>query len=92
MRGGLAIGTVAICTIFAAMSGISAAATVAMGVIALPSMLKYAYHKDIAIKTIWLSEVGNTSNGVKNGWRDPNGSGISSVAKYLTQAFSHKAT
>ena len=52
MRGGLAIGTVAICTIFAAMSGISAAATVAMGVIALPSMLKYAYHKDIAIGCI----------------------------------------
>jgi tripartite ATP-independent transporter DctM subunit len=52
MRGGLAIGTVVICTIFAAMSGISAAATVAMGVIALPSMLKYAYHKDIAIGCI----------------------------------------
>ena len=52
MRGGLAVGTVVICTIFAAMSGISAAATVAMGVIALPSMLKYAYHKDIAIGCI----------------------------------------
>ena len=41
-----------ICTIFAAMSGISAAATVSMGVIALPSMLKYSYHKDIAIGCI----------------------------------------
>ena len=38
LRGGLAIGTVAICTIFAAMAGISGAATVTMGVIALPSL------------------------------------------------------
>jgi tripartite ATP-independent transporter DctM subunit len=52
IRGGLAIGTVIICTFFAAMSGISGAATVAMGVIALPSMLKHNYHKDIAVGCI----------------------------------------
>lgn len=34
------------------MSGISAAATVAMGVIALPSMLKHNYHKNLAVGCI----------------------------------------
>ena len=52
IRGGLAMGTVIICTLFAAMSGISGAATVAMGVIALPSMLKHSYHKDLAVGSI----------------------------------------
>jgi len=52
IRGGLAMGTVVICTFFAAMSGISGAATVAMGVIALPSMLKHNYHKNIAVGSI----------------------------------------
>ncbi|MCJ7830244.1 MAG: TRAP transporter large permease subunit, partial [Desulfobacterales bacterium] len=52
LRGGLAIGTVAICAVFAAMVGISGAATVSMGLIALPSMLKYRYDKRIAIGCI----------------------------------------
>jgi tripartite ATP-independent transporter DctM subunit len=52
LRGGLAVGTVVMCTIFAAMSGVSAAGTVAMGVIALPAMLKRKYNKDIAIGCI----------------------------------------
>ncbi|MEC8136662.1 MAG: TRAP transporter large permease subunit, partial [Pseudomonadota bacterium] len=43
IRGGLAIGTVLICTIFAAMSGISGAAVVTMGTIALPQMLSRGY-------------------------------------------------
>ena len=47
IRGGLAMGTVLICTAFAAMVGISGAATVSMGVIALPSMLKRKYDKII---------------------------------------------
>jgi tripartite ATP-independent transporter DctM subunit len=50
--GGLAMGTVVICTVFAAMAGISAAATVTMGTIALPSMFKYNYHKDLAVGSI----------------------------------------
>lgn len=49
LRGGLAIGTVLICTLIAAMTGISGAATVTGGVIALPAMLKRNYNKDIAI-------------------------------------------
>ena len=52
LRGGLAAGTVLICTLFAAMVGISGAATVSMGLLALPSMLKRRYHKDIAIGCI----------------------------------------
>jgi len=52
LRGGLAMGTVVICTIFAAMSGISAVATVSMGLIALPSMLKRNYDKRIAVGSI----------------------------------------
>lgn len=52
VRGGLAIGTVIICMIFAALCGISGAATVSMGLIALPSMLERKYNKDIAIGCI----------------------------------------
>jgi tripartite ATP-independent transporter DctM subunit len=52
VKGGLAIGTIIICTLFAACTGISGAATVTMGVIALPAMLKYNYHKSIAVGCI----------------------------------------
>jgi tripartite ATP-independent transporter DctM subunit len=52
LRGGLAVGTVIICMIFAAMCGVSGAATVSMGLIALPSMLERKYDKDIAIGSI----------------------------------------
>lgn len=52
INGGLAMGTVIICTLFAAMSGISGAATVAMGLIALPAMLKRNYDKRIAVGCI----------------------------------------
>ena len=40
LRGGLAVGAVLICTVFAAMSGISAAGTLTTGLVALPAMLK----------------------------------------------------
>ncbi len=52
VRGGLAIGTVAICTVFAAMVGISGAAVVTMGTIALPAMLERNYDKQMAIGCI----------------------------------------
>ncbi len=52
VKGGLAIGTVAICAIFSAMCGISGAAVVSMGTIALPSMLKRKYDKLIAVGCI----------------------------------------
>ncbi len=52
LRGGLAIGTVLICVIFAAMSGISGAAVVTMGTIALPKMLERGYDKKMALGAI----------------------------------------
>lgn len=52
VRGGLAIGTLGICALFAAMCGISGAAVVTMGTIALPSMLARGYNKDIALGCI----------------------------------------
>ena len=52
IRGGLAVGTIVICTMFAAMAGISGAATVTMGVVALPSMLKRNYDKRMAMGSI----------------------------------------
>jgi len=52
LRGGLAIGTLVICAVFAAMVGISGAAVVAMGTIALPSMLDRGYDRKMALGVI----------------------------------------
>jgi tripartite ATP-independent transporter DctM subunit len=52
LSGGLAIGTVIICAIFAAMAGISGVATITMGLIALPSMLKKGYSKHLAVGSV----------------------------------------
>jgi len=52
IRGGLAIGTIVICAIFAAMAGLSGVATITMGLIALPSMLKRSYDKRMAVGCI----------------------------------------
>jgi tripartite ATP-independent transporter DctM subunit len=49
LSGGLAMGTVFICAVFAAMSGISGAATVSMGIIAIPSMLNRNYDKFLSV-------------------------------------------
>ena len=52
LRGGLAIGTVAICAVFAAMVGVSGASTVSMALVALPSMLHHKYDEKLAIGAI----------------------------------------
>lgn len=52
LRGSLAIGTVVICMIFAAMTGLSAAATITMGLVALPIMLRHKYDKSMALGCI----------------------------------------
>ena len=52
VNGGLAIGTIVICTLFAAMSGVSATGTMTMGIIALPVMRKFGYSKEIALGPI----------------------------------------
>lgn len=52
MNGGLAMGTVGLCALIAAMSGLSFAATVTAGTIALPSMLKRKYDKSMVVGLI----------------------------------------
>jgi len=52
LPGGLAMGTVLISALIAAMSGVSAVGVVTMGTIALPAMLNRGYNKSIAIGTI----------------------------------------
>lgn len=52
VRGGLAIGTVIVCAIFAAMVGVSGAATVTMALVAMPPMLRYGYSKYLTVGTI----------------------------------------
>jgi tripartite ATP-independent transporter DctM subunit len=52
INGGLAIGTILVCTIFAALVGVSGAATVTMGLVALPSMLAARYSKGLSIGCI----------------------------------------
>jgi tripartite ATP-independent transporter DctM subunit len=52
VRGGLAMGTVLICAIIAAMSGVSTTAVVTMGIVALPIMLRQGYNKSLAIGPI----------------------------------------
>uniref|UniRef100_A0A2A4Z1S4 TRAP transporter large permease protein n=1 Tax=OCS116 cluster bacterium TaxID=2030921 RepID=A0A2A4Z1S4_9PROT len=52
LHGGLAIGTVVICTIMAAMTGVVGAAVAAMGILALPSMLARKYDEPLALGAI----------------------------------------
>ena len=48
LRGGLVIATMGIATMFAACTGIAGASVIAIGLIALPSMIKYGYDKKLA--------------------------------------------
>ncbi|MBX6366978.1 MAG: TRAP transporter large permease subunit [Rhodospirillales bacterium] len=52
VRGGLAVGTVVICVIMAAMTGVVGAAVTAMGILALPEMLRRRYSPELATGTI----------------------------------------
>lgn len=52
IRGGLAVGIVFICVLVAACSGVSGAATVSMGIIAVPALLKRGYDKRMITGTI----------------------------------------
>jgi tripartite ATP-independent transporter DctM subunit len=52
LRGGLAMATVVVCTLFAAVSGILSGSVVSMGLIALPNMFRHKYSKDIALGSI----------------------------------------
>lgn len=52
LPGGLAIGTIVVCTLVAAMSGIAGAAAVSLGLFALPSMLDRGYSKSVVLGSI----------------------------------------
>ncbi|MDH4265444.1 MAG: TRAP transporter large permease subunit [Deltaproteobacteria bacterium] len=52
LRGGLAVATVVICTIFAACTGIVGASVTTMGLLALPAMLKKGYNIPLATGAI----------------------------------------
>lgn len=52
LRGGLAMGTILICTLFAACTGIIGASVVTMGLLALPAMLGRGYDKSLTAGTI----------------------------------------
>ncbi len=52
INGGLAVGTIIICALFAAMAGVAGAATVSLGLIALPAMRKRGYSAGMSIGPI----------------------------------------
>jgi len=52
LRGGLAIATVFVATIFAACTGVIAASVTTMGILALPPMLRRGYDKALACGTV----------------------------------------
>lgn len=45
LRGGLAVATILACTVFAASTGVVGATVITMGMMSLPSMMKYEYDK-----------------------------------------------
>ena len=52
LRGGLAVGTVIMCTIFAAATGIIGASEIVIGLLAIPPMLAHKYDKGLICGTI----------------------------------------
>jgi len=52
LPGGLAIGTIIMCVIFAASTGVIGATETVVGLLAIPIMLKYAYGKELISGTI----------------------------------------
>ena len=52
LRGGLAVGTVLMCTIFAAATGIIGASEVVIGLLAIPVLLNHKYNKGLICGTI----------------------------------------
>lgn len=48
VKGGIAIATIALCTIFAACTGIVGASVTTMGLLALPAMINRGYNKSLA--------------------------------------------
>ncbi len=55
VRGGLAVAVVVVGSLLAATTGVVAATVVTMGLISLPTMLRYGYNKDLATGVIAAS-------------------------------------
>ncbi len=52
LPGGLAIGTVLMCIVFAASSGVVGATETVIGLLAIPVMMRYHYNKELIVGTI----------------------------------------
>jgi len=52
LRGGIGIAVILVCTVFAACTGVIGASVVAMGLLALPMMMKYGYDKQMTCGAI----------------------------------------
>jgi tripartite ATP-independent transporter DctM subunit len=52
LPGGLAVGTVLLCVVFAAASGVVGATEAVVGLLAIPIMMRYAYNKALISGTI----------------------------------------
>ena len=52
LPGGLAVGTVIMCIIFAASSGVVSATETVIGLLAIPVMMRYHYNKELIVGTI----------------------------------------
>jgi tripartite ATP-independent transporter DctM subunit len=52
LKGGLAIGTVIACTLFAAMVGLGGVGVITLGVVALPEMRKHGYNMHLSMGAI----------------------------------------
>lgn len=55
LRGGLAISVIVVGALLAATTGVISAAVISMGLISLPVMLRYGYHRNIATGVIMAS-------------------------------------
>ena len=55
LRGGLAVGSIVMGAVLAAMCGISGAGILTIGILAVPSMLNYKYDRKLAIGTVGAS-------------------------------------
>lgn len=55
VRGGLAIAVITVGALLAATTGVVAASVITMGLIALPTMLRYGYNKDLSVGVIAAS-------------------------------------
>lgn len=52
LKGGLAVATIVACAIFAAATGVVGATVVTMGMMSIPSMMKYKYNKEMVAGSI----------------------------------------